>query len=192
MKQTLRELIDLYGSDKNRNEYTPIYSSLFTPIREQPIFLLEIGIGTMVEGAPSSMVGYGGEGYKPGGSLRAFRDFFPNGQIFGGDVQKDCMIVLEPRVNTYLFNSTKRNECDEALKDLVFDIIIDDGLHEYEAQMNTFKNLWDRLKPNGFYFIEDVAPHNPLSQQWKYVFEEVNAEKWTNEHKNIIVFQKIQ
>jgi len=189
MKETLRELIDKYGSDKNRNEYTPIYSSLFEPRRNQSINLLEIGIGTMIEGVPSSMVGYSGEGYKPGGSLRAFRDYFQNGWIYGGDIQTDCMFE-EERIITFLFDSTKRDKCDEALKDMNLDIIIDDGLHTYEAQIATFQNLWDRLKPNGLYFIEDIAPHNPLSQQWKHVFEDIDAEKWTNEYKNIIVFQK--
>jgi hypothetical protein len=46
--KTLRQLIDHYGSDKNLNEYTPIYHSIFNSIKDNDINLLEIGIGTMI------------------------------------------------------------------------------------------------------------------------------------------------
>ena len=39
----LAELFNKYGSDKNRNGYTPVYHSLFKNLREKPIVLLEIG-----------------------------------------------------------------------------------------------------------------------------------------------------
>ena len=185
----LRELIDKYGSDKNKNEYTPIYHSVFNPLKNNNINLLEIGIGTMIQGVASSMVGYGGEEYKPGASLRAFRDFFPNGKIYGGDVQQDCMFE-EDRIKTFLFDSTNSEEADNALGDLAFDIIIDDGLHLAEAQIATFQNLWNRLNSGGYYFIEDISRHNPLYKEWKEVFSELPCEKWTNEYGNIIVFLK--
>mgnify|MGYP003649735530 CR=1 FL=1 len=187
--KTLRQLIDNYGSDKNVNQYTPIYHSIFNPLRNNDINLLEIGIGTMVPNAPSSMVGYGIGDYKPGASLKAFRDFFPNGKIYGGDVQEDCMFE-EERIKTFLFNSTKLEECNIALGDLQFDIIIDDGLHEVNAQLNTFNNLFYRLKSGGYYFIEDIAYHNPLYEKWEDIFAEIHCEKWTSRHRNIIVFLK--
>jgi hypothetical protein len=187
--KTLRQLIENYGSDKNLNEYTPIYQSLFGPIRNTSINLLEIGIGTMIPEVPSSMVGYGIGEYKPGASLRVFRDFFLNGKIYGGDVQKDCMFE-EERIKTFLFDSTDTDGCNNALGDLLFDIIIDDGLHEADAQLKTFTNLFPRLNNGGYYFIEDIAPHNPLYEQWEQIFAEVEAEKFTNKYKNIIVFYK--
>ena len=187
--KTLRQLIDHYGSDKNLNEYTPIYHSIFNNLKTNNINLLEIGIGTMIPEVPSSMVGYGLGDYKPGASLRAFRDFFSNGKIYGGDVQKDCMFE-EDRIKTFLFDSMNINECNAALNDLTFDIIIDDGLHETQAQLNTFSNLFPRLNSGGYYFIEDIAPHNPLYEQWEEIFKEIECEKWTNKHRNIIIFFK--
>ena len=187
--KTLRQLIDYYGSDKNLNGYTPIYHSIFNPLKNTPINLLEIGIGTMIEGAPSSMVGYGSENYIPGASLRAFRDFFPNGNIYGGDVQSDCMFE-EDRIKTFLFDSTDGEKVNTALNDLQFDIIIDDGLHLSQAQFATFQNLWSRLNSGGYYFIEDVSQHNSLYEQWEEVFKEIEGEKWTNKYGNIIIFLK--
>lgn len=186
---SLRDLIHKYGSDKNDNQYTPIYHTIFNPIKNKNINILEIGIGTMIPNAPSSMLGYGSQSYKPGASLRAFRDFFPNANVYGGDIQMDCMFN-EDRIKTFLFDSTNLDECNDALGDLKFDIIIDDGLHLADAQMTTFKNLWNRLNDGGYYFIEDVAQHNPLHSQWKFVFSEIECEKWTNEYGNIIVFSK--
>jgi len=187
--KTLRQLIDFYGSDKTINGYTPIYQSIFYPLRNNDLNLLEIGIGTMIPNVPSSMVGYGSEHYAPGASLKAFRDFFSNGKIYGGDIQEDCMFE-EDRIKTFLFNSMDINECNAALNDLTFDIIIDDGLHEAQAQLNTFLNLFPRLNSGGYYFIEDISSHNPLYDQWETIFQKIECEKWTNRYGNIIVFFK--
>ena len=37
-----------------------------------------------------------------------------------------------------------------------FDIIIDDGLHTSEGQRLTFQRLFEFVKPQGAYYIEDV------------------------------------
>jgi hypothetical protein len=155
---SLETLITKYNSDKNNYGYPKVYESIFRNFKDKPINLLEIGIGTMTPGAHSTMVHVYGENgnYKPGASLRAFRDYFPNGNIYGGDVQLDCMFS-EERINTLLFNSLVKEECDNALKDLQFDIIIDDGDHTNSSQEATFRNLWSRIKPGGYYFIEDVG-----------------------------------
>ena len=37
-----------------------------------------------------------------------------------------------------------------------FDIIIEDGLHKFHANVCFFENSIHKLNPNGFYIIEDV------------------------------------
>lgn len=157
--KSLRELFNNYGSDKDRNGYTPVYQSLFQSMRDKDIKLLEIGIGTMIPGEASSMVGYALKGYKPGGSLRAWRDYFSNGQIHGADVQPDTQFE-EDRIKTFLCDSTS-----DKIKDITdndYDIIIDDGLHTPDAQYKTLQNLWDNLKPGGHYIIEDIVPGSAI------------------------------
>ena len=175
-RPTLAECFARYGSDKTANGYTPTYERIFGPIRDEPVKLLEIGIGTMRPGVPSSMVYVYGEGaaYQPGASLRAWRDYFPRGQITGGDVQDDCLFT-EDRIATRLFDSTDRVACDHALGSATFDIIIDDGLHTADANIATFRNLWPRVRSGGWYVIEDVHP--PLFDIWPGVFASVEAEK---------------
>jgi hypothetical protein len=189
--ETIFELVEKYGTDKTLSGYTSTYDQLFEPIKNNITSVLEIGLGTLNPSIPSSFVGNTQHfsHYKPGGSLRVWKDFFPNAQVYGVDIAKDCMFE-EDRIKTFLFDSTNVDECNSALNDLTFDIIIDDGLHEARAQLDTFSNLFPRLNSGGYYFIEDIAPHNPLYEQWEEVFKEIEGEKWTNKYRNIIVFFK--
>ena len=158
--KTLGELFNHYGSDKDCNGYTPVYQSLFEARRKEKIKFLEVGIGTMIPGEASSMVGYALEGYAPGGSLRAWRDYFPNGEIHGMDVQPDTQFE-DDRIKTFLCDSTSRNATSKIIND-TYDIILDDGLHTPEAQYQTFNNLWTYLKPGGVYIVEDIVPGSIL------------------------------
>jgi hypothetical protein len=165
----LENLINNYNSDKNNYGYPKVYESIFKNFKDKPIDFLEIGIGTMISGAPSTMVNVFGESgnYIPGASLRAFRDYFPNGDIYGGDIQLDCMFN-EERITTLLFNSSIQEECNNTLKHLQFDVIIDDGDHSHFAQEATFRNLWPRVKSGGYYFIEDVSEYGRESFFYKW------------------------
>ena len=82
----LSSLFASHGSDKDRNGYSSLYNALFLPLKDAPVTLLEVGVGTMIPGAHSSMKGYMPDSYQPGASLRAWRDFFQNGEIHGVDV----------------------------------------------------------------------------------------------------------
>ena len=184
------DIILKHQSDKVWNGYGPVYDSCFKNIRFQKIDLLEIGIGTIIPTAPSNMCHLESINYQPGSSLRAFQEYFPNAAIYGGDIQDDCMIS-DQRIKTFKFDSTDKQQCDHALKDLSFDIIIDDGLHTADAQYTTLMNLWHRVKPGGFYFIEDVW--RPLYDNWKDIFATVKAEKFSLNIADkycIIVFSK--
>ena len=43
-----------------------------------------------------------------------------------------------------------------------FDIIIEDGLHTFDANVCFFENSIHKLNPNGYYIIEDIS-HNEES-----------------------------
>lgn len=156
LMETLTNLFNKYGSDKARNGYVPLYETLFRARRSDPISLLEVGIGTMIEGVHSSMVGYALPGYKPGGSLRAWRDYFPNACISGCDVQPDTQFTDEERITTYLCNSTQSADVTKTFDGKMFDIIVDDGSHAAMDQISTLHNMLPHLKKDGIYVIEDV------------------------------------
>jgi hypothetical protein len=94
-----------------------------------------------------------------------------------GEMFKKIVCLKKTELKPFYLIQQILNKCNDALGDLMFDVIIDDGLHEAEAQMNTFANLFPRLKNGGYYFIEDIAPHNPLYDQWEETFSEDRSRK---------------
>ena len=154
----LFELVEKYGTDKTLSKYTYTYDELFNNIKYKTTSILEIGLGTLNPSIPSSFSGNTQHfsHYKPGGSLRVWRDFFPNAQVYGVDIAKDCMFT-EERIKTFLFDSAEKEYCDYYLDNLEFDIIIDDGNHDPKYQVKTLKNLFPKLKENGIYIIEDIG-----------------------------------
>lgn len=151
----LGNLFEMYGSDKHINGYTAVYESLFLGVR--PTALLEVGIGTMIPNVHSSMVGFARPNYQPGGSLRAWRDYFESADIYGIDVQPDTQFS-ETRIKTYICDSTNQEQVGDTLGKMKFDIIIDDGSHAANDQIQTMKNLLPYLRDDGIYVIEDVHP----------------------------------
>jgi cephalosporin hydroxylase len=121
----------------------------------------------MIPGAPSSMVGFAPEGYKPGASLRAWREFFPNATIYGVDIQPDTQFSDEERIVTMLCDTSDSDQVKKLMNTLnneQFDIIIDDGSHILANQLKTLRNLYPFLKSGGFYVVEDCG-HNGLAKQ---------------------------
>jgi len=161
----LAELFNKYGSDKDRNGYSHMYSILFDRIKNEELNVLEIGIGTMTAGAVSSMKGYMPDTYLPGASLRAWNDYFPNSNIYGMDIQEDTQFA-ENRIVTYLCDSTDNDSVTKVMQPLniTFDIIIDDGHHWDESQKKTFRNFFPYLNEGGLYIIEDIYPGSNLNK----------------------------
>ena len=195
MDNTLSSLIEKYGSDKNISAYSELYNYVFeTNGKEKINSFLEIGVGTLEPHIPSSFIGnlnYFPE-YKPGNSLRAYREFFPNAQIYGVDVAEDCRME-EDRLKTFIFDSTDLQLCNKNLGSNSFDIIIDDGLHTAHGQLQTLKNLFNRVRYDGFYVIEDLGGGGDSMNMFVELREE--AEKIIGEHEyyfryNVLIIKK--
>ena len=149
-----------YGSDKgggHHNYTSVIYEDLFNPIRNQPLNLLEIGIGTIRHDIPSSMIGTPG-GYSPGSSLRGWKEFFPNGQVHGCDID-DTILFNEDRLSTFYLDQTSEESIQTQIidKNIRYDVIIDDGLHDFKVNWAVLKQLYPVLKSPGIYIIEDIG-----------------------------------
>jgi len=152
----LGALFNRYGSDKARHGYHWIYGSLFSR-RSLPSVVLEIGLGSNFLDTPSNM----GNAGRPGASLRAFRDFFPEATIIGADVDQR-VLFSEERIATYHVDQTEPRSFG-ALSELVIcsgvDLIIDDGLHAIHANLNTLGFGLAHVRVGGFVVIEDI-PHS--------------------------------
>lgn len=169
---SLASIFSRWGTDKVTSGYADLYECLFHKVRLQIKSLLEIGIGTMIPGVHSSMVGFAGMGYKPGGSLRSWREFFPNATIYGIDVQPDTQFDDEPRIITSLCNSTDRLQVAKFIRSIrhrKFDIIIDDGSHSLGDQLATLQGFFEFLKDDGTYVIEDIVGGDLFHHQEKII-----------------------
>jgi hypothetical protein len=160
---SLGGLFDLYGSDKTRSGYHKTYEPLLKHRRDTITAVLEIFIGTLDPAAPSTMVGYAAPHYQPGGSLRAWRDWFPNATVWGLDTQPDTQFA-DDRIITRLADSTDAAQIDAALEAQLFELIIDDGDHHPDSQIKTLTNLWGRINQPGAYIIEDILDEHAIHQ----------------------------
>lgn len=151
----LHEIFEKYGTDKAGHGYADVYEPLLEPRRQSVLRVLEVGIGTMIPDAPSTMRGYVPDDYRPGASLRAWREYFPNAVIWGLDTQPDTQFK-ESRIVTRLADTTDASQVKAAIAGVTFDLIIDDGCHQIESQQATAKHLWTHLNPGGLYVIEDL------------------------------------
>ena len=159
---SIHDMFENYGSDKNKHGYDILYSYIFSKISNNPT-ILEIGIGTNNIKIASNMGKHG----KPGASLRAFSQYFPNSEIFGADVDKNILFNFE-NIKTFYLNQNDIDTFDNKLiENKKFDLIIDDGLHMQSANLNTLRFSLERLNEKGALVIEDI-PSSALDT-WKIV-----------------------
>lgn len=156
--QELKKLMDFYGSDKggknNQHNYAQYYSDIFYYRRKNIKNFLEIGLGTNNLDTPSNM---GSEG-KPLASLRAWRDYFIHANIFGADIDKR-ILLNEERIFTTYVDQTNPKTIEEMFSLFgvnKYDVILEDGLHEFSANICCFENCINYLDNDGFYIIEDI------------------------------------
>ncbi len=174
----LRRLFEEHRSDKHTHKYEEIYGRLF----ENPSAvskIVEIGIGTSNERVVSHM---GKNHQGSGGSLRAFRDHFPNAHVIGLDIDYEALFQ-EERISTFFFN---QNGSTDQLKELGLenssaDLFIDDGLHLFGANVKGLVHGLRYVKPGGWIAIEDLTD-NALGA-WRLISIALNA----NGHESHII-----
>ncbi len=149
--EKLKSLFKKYGSDKNLNNLVYVYFDIFKNYKINSLF--EIGLGTNNINIRSNM----GLDGKPGASLRAFRDYLGI-KIYGADVDKS-ILFNEKNIKTYFIDQLSV-ETIHNIKSLIpkVDLIIDDGLHQPDANLNIILYLLDHLNQNGILVIEDIEP----------------------------------
>jgi len=148
----LCSLMTALGSDKGsgHHNYTTLYSKLFESLKDQKVKFFELGIG------------WGLKEGSPGASLFGWSIYFPNGQVYGADINRG-MLFNHSGIRTYYCDQLSPESIQEMfshedLKDIQFDIIIDDGRHHFDANLNFLVYSLHKLKEGGVYIIEDLFP----------------------------------
>ena len=205
-KNVLTGLFEKYGSDKGAGKltglpypwpphtYSDLYDSIFGQQREKIQRVFECGIGTSAAAFPANM---GPDGI-PGASLRAWRDYFVNAEIHGADIDREVLID-EERITTHWVDQLSVESIKSLWTEIgnrKFDVILDDGLHTFEAGSTLFANSIHALADNGVYVIEDVSRSDLLvyseffkSQSYFVEFHVMSAEHETRDN-NVIVIRR--
>lgn len=141
----LNKLAVHFKTDKwGTHRYTRHYQRHLQHLKNRKFNLLEIGIG-----------GYNRAG-QGGASLRMWKAFFPNAQIFGMDIQ-DKSFVDEDRITTFIGDQSDPDSLNAIAEKIgEIDVIIDDGSHRSPHVITTFETLFPLLKDGGIYAIEDT------------------------------------
>lgn len=139
LNKSLKEIFDSSKVSIHKWEnYFAIYESYFDKFRKRNARVLEIGI-------------------QYGGSLNMWMEYFSNAKIFGIDINPDCKKLEEENIDIRIGSQNDK----KFLKDYAnyvnnLDVIIDDGGHTMDQQLNTFKTLFPILNDGGIYVVEDV------------------------------------
>jgi hypothetical protein len=153
----LCRIMTTFGSDKasGRHNYTTVYSKLFARLRSQRVRLFELGLGTNNPNLVSTM----GETGRPGASLRGWAEFFPAGEIAGADID-EAILFTDDRIRTFYCDQLDRMSIDRmwahAPLSSEFDVVIEDGLHTFEANVSFIEGSLHKVRKGGYYIVEDV------------------------------------
>lgn len=146
------------GSDKglDRHNYGILYTSLLEGEREKPLKLFELGIGIDII-RPRRHARLRG---RPGASLHGWRQYLPNTNIYAADINRDILFDAD-RIRSFYCDQTDADSVGALwsrpeLKDIEFDFIIDDGLHEFEANRIFLEGSYRRLRPGCVMVVEDI------------------------------------
>ena len=131
-----------YGVGKGPNWicYTNTYDKYFQNIKYDVKNLLEIGV-------------------EFGNSIKMWREFFLNANIYGLDKNNQCSNLQLDRIKIFTGDQSDSDDLDKIINETncSFDIIIDDASHKINDMIFTFDYLFNRcLISGGIYIIEDI------------------------------------
>lgn len=141
-EMSLTGLADLYGSDKGSIKH------FYTRHYEKVIDRLLLGVDRQ-----SARITLGEVGVACGASLRMWANYLPSSEIYGFDIRPECALLCQDLRNVKIII---QDLVKEDLSELAFDIFIDDASHISEDIEKIFFNSWPRVKPGGYYIVEDL------------------------------------
>lgn len=148
----LCSIMERNKSDKSTtHNYTFVYDFLFSELKNKKINLMECGLGSTNTNIRSNM----GPTGRPGASLYGWSEYFTDATILGCDIDQDIKL---DEFSTYFCDQTNPTIIKDMWSkiDIEFDIIIDDGLHLFDANRCFFENSFFKVKSGGLYIIEDI------------------------------------
>ncbi len=140
----MNDLKKYFDNNTNRvihkwEHYFEIYDRHFSAYRNKEIVILEIGVFQ-------------------GGSLQMWKNYFgPKAKIYGIDIDPKCKQYEEDNIEIFIGSQADKNFLAEVKRKIPeIDILIDDGGHTMNQIKTSFLELFDHVKADGIYAIEDL------------------------------------
>lgn len=174
----LDEIGKKHGTDKSSllHDYLRKYEKYLPFKREEPLKILEIGV-------------------LGGASLKTWKEYFFNSTIVGIDINPNCKQYEDDGVFIEIGSQYDANFLKYvAEKYGPFDMILDDGSHMNEHVIFSFENLFNYVKSNCLYVVEDTCTsywkeyngvlrgENTMIEYFKNRIDEVNFAGEYNEN----------
>jgi len=147
-------------SDKGSgwHNYTLLYHWLFGIRQHDVQTVFELGLGTT-----DTRYAYATPAGTACSSLRGWRSYFPNALCLGADIDPNALLQ-EERISTFPVDCTNAVSIAalwEAAKakhgDIRFDLMVDDGMHDFQSNSLFLANSVQMLREGGIYIIEDIV-----------------------------------
>jgi len=97
-------------------------------------------------------------GVAHGGSLQMWKRYFgPKAKLYGIDIIPHCKKLEEEQISICIGDQQDREFLKSLRKKIPrIDVLIDDGGHKMEQQINTFEELFPCISKDGVYICEDL------------------------------------
>jgi hypothetical protein len=167
------------GGDKTTlcKGFTLRYDELFSPKRLDKINFLELGVFT-------------------GRSIAMWSDYFPNGTIYGVDINLEIYKKFElelKNLGAFSHKNIKLIEIDNKSNKFIamvekfpmFDFIVDDADHKSKSQFDNFVLLFPKLKSGGIYVIEDIITPGEIFNLFGEIIQGVSNQNYPTISKSV-------
>ena len=160
------EYLKNYNTSKPGGIYREFLDRLFFTIRPKTKTILELGISE-------------------GGGLLSMRDFFEKSYLWGVDIDKDTFVDSERIVKCDWADQLKTKTLKKNAENFntKFDLIVDDGWHHPESQINSLISYLPYLSQKGTYIVEDIV-HYHYSKYFKKVVKILEDKGFEVNYKN--------
>ena len=181
--RNLHTLGRLYNTDKhdeahsfNGASYLDFYQRHLGPVRHLVTTVLELGV------------------YQ-GASLRMWRDYFPKAVIHGLDIDP-ARSFEAVRIQVTIGSQANPDVLARVADGAALDLVVDDGSHVVDHMLTSFRSLWHRIKPGGFYIIEDLGTTygdiTPCVGIWPgQTYNEANTNFRNDRRKMVDAFEEV-
>src|ERR1700733_2130778 len=121
------------------HHYLEIYERHLSPYKNKPLFFLEIGVFD-------------------GGSLDMWRRYFgESATIVGIDINEKCAERVDPPSIVRIGSQADKEFLQSIVNEFGRpDVVLDDGSHMASHQLASFRALFEAVKDDGLYIIEDM------------------------------------